>query len=77
MLIRKDKDQYWKNKKGSGKGNAPSHNHKQQIKEETINEIDQYQDEDCNGTDYDGFNELNFPISEYTEEEDQAYYNDN
>ena len=45
--------------------------------EENINEVDQYQDEDYNGTDYDGLDELNFPISEYTEEDYQAYYNDN
>ena len=45
--------------------------------EETINEIDQYQDEDYDGTDYDGLDELNFPISEYTDEEDQAYYDYN
>ena len=80
-LIRKDKQQYWKNKKESGKGNTPNYNKKQQInevdEEETINEIDKYQDEDYDGTDYDGLDELNFPISDYTEEEDQAYYDDN
>ena len=27
-------------------------------------------------TDYKGLGELSFPFSEYTEEEDQAYYND-
>ena len=74
-LIKKDKDQYRKNKRGSGKGNAPNHNRKQQVneaEEEETNKVDQYQDED-----YDGLDELNFPISEYTEEEDQAYYDDN
>ena len=80
-LIRKDKDQYWKNKRGSVKRNAPNHNRKQQInevdEEETIYEIDQYQDEDCDRTDYDGPDEIIFPTSKYTEEEDQAYYNDN
>ena len=32
-LIRQDKQQYWKNKKESGKGNAPNYNRKQQINE--------------------------------------------
>ena len=49
-LIRQDKHQYWKNKKESGKGNAPNCNRKRQRNEvdgeETINEMDQYQDED-------------------------------
>ena len=44
---------------------------------ETIDEVDQYQDEDYSGTDYDGLDELSFPFYEYTEKEDQAYYNDN
>ena len=44
---------------------------------EAIDEVDQYQDEDYDGTDYDGLDELSFPFSEYTEEEDQAYYDDN
>ena len=57
-FIRQDKQQYWKNKKESGKGNTPNHNRKQQIngvdEVETINGIDQYQDEDYDGTDYEG-----------------------
>ena len=32
-LIRQDKQQYWKNKEESGKGNTPNHNRKQQINE--------------------------------------------
>ena len=80
-LIKKDKDQYLKNKRVAGKGNALNHNRKQQInevdEEQTIDEVDKYQDEDYDGTDYDGLDELNFPISDYTEEEDQTYYADN
>ena len=80
-LIRQDKQQYWKNKKESGKGNTPSQNRKQQIneadEEEAINEADQYQDEDYDGTDYEGLEEISFPFSKYSEEEDQAYYDDN
>ena len=79
-LIRQDKQQYWKNKK-EGKGNTPNQYKKQQINEvdeaEAINEVDQYQDEDYNGTEYEGLEELSFPFSEYSEEEDQAYYDDN
>ena len=79
-LIRQDKQQYWKNKKESGKGNTPNHNRKQQInevdEEKTIDVIDHYQDEDYDGTDYSRLDELNFPISEYNEEEDQAYYDE-
>ena len=49
-LIRQDKKEYWKNKKESGKGNAPNYNRKQQKNEvdeaEAINEVEQYQDED-------------------------------
>ena len=70
-LIKKDKDQYWKNKRGFGKGNVPNHNKKQQInevdEEETIDEVDQYKNEDYKGTNYDGLDEINFPISDYTE----------
>ena len=79
-LIMQDKRQYWKSKK-EGKGNTPNQHRKQQTNKadetEAINEVDQYQDEDYNGTDYEGLEELSFPFSEYSEEEDQAYYDDN
>ena len=56
-------------------------NRKQQINKvdevEAINEVDQYQNEDYDGTDCKGLEELSFPFSEYSEEEDQAYYDDN
>ena len=77
-LIKKDKDEYCKNK--NRQGNVP-HSHKQHIteveEEETINEVYQYQDEDYNGNDNNGLDVLNFPINDYTEQEDQAYYDDN
>ena len=77
-LIRQDKQQYWKNKK-EGKGNTLNQNRKQQINKvdevEAIDEIDQYQDGDYDGTDYEGLEELSFPFSEYSEE--QVYYDDN
>ena len=75
-LIRQDKQQCWKNKKESG-----NLNRKQQINEadeaEAIDEVDQYQDEDYEGTDYQGLGELSFPFSEYSKEEDKAYYDGN
>ena len=43
---------------------------------ESINEVDHQLDEEDIETDYDGWDELNFPVSEFTEE-DQAYYDDN
>ena len=44
---------------------------------ESVNEVEhQYDKEDVN-TDYDGVDKINFPCSEFTEEEDLAYYNDN
>ena len=79
-LIRHDKEQYWKNDK-EAKGNTPNQYWKQQINEvdeaKSTDEVDLYQDEDYNGTDYEGLEELSYPFSEYSKEEDQAYYDDN
>ena len=79
-LIRQDKQQYWKNKKDR-KGNTSNRYKKQQINEvdeaEAIDKVDQYQDEDYDGTEYEGLEELSFPFSEYSKEKDQAYYDDN
>ena len=33
---------------------------------EAINEVDQYQNEDYDGTDYEGLEELSFPFSEHS-----------
>ena len=64
-LIRQDKQQYWKNKK-EGKGNTPHQSRKQQINEvdevEAIDEVDQYRDEDYDGTDYEGLEESASPL---------------
>ena len=65
-LITQDKQQYWKNKKELEKGNTPNHNRKQQINKVdeavAIDEVDQYQDEDYNGTDYERLDKLSFPL---------------
>ena len=44
---------------------------------ESINEVDHQLDGEDIDMDYDGLDELNFPFSEFTKEEDQAYYDDN
>ena len=79
-MIRQDKQQYWKNKK-EGKENTLNQNSKQQINEvdevEAIYEVDQYQNEDYDGTDCEVLEEPSFSFSEHSEEEDQAYYVDN
>ena len=80
-LLRKDKQWYWNEKKAAGRNNALRYTRKHQINEvdeaDSINnEENQYDEEDVN-TDYEGIEEINFPCSEFTEEEDLAYYNDN
>ena len=80
-LIRLDKQQYWNKKKEASKRNAPCHNKRYQVSEvdeaESINEVDHQIDEEDIDMDCDGLDEINFPYSKFTEEEDQAYYNDN
>ena len=80
-LLRKDKQWYWNEKKAAGWNNAPRYTRKHQINEveeaDSINNKEnQYDEEDVN-TDYERIEEINFPNSEFTEEEDLAYYNDN
>ena len=43
----------------------------------SVNDEDYQYDEENVNTDYEGIEEINFPYSEFTEEEDLAYYNDN
>ena len=79
-LIRLDKQQYWNKKKEAEKGNTSRHARHQ------INEVDkadsvnkaeyQFDEEDIN-MDCNGLDGINFPYSEFTEEEDLAYYDDN
>ena len=79
-LLRKDKHRYWNEKKAAGRSNTPKYT-KHQINE--VDEADsdngedhQYDDENFNAT-YDEIDEICVPYSEFTEEEDLAYYNDN
>ena len=46
-------------------------------KAESVNEVEHQFDEENIDTDCDGLDEINFPCSEFTEEEDIAYYEDN
>ena len=75
-LIKQDKQQYWNKKKGY---TARSNNKYQQINEVEDNvPIDKIenQEEDISDQDYVDMGEINFPTSDLTEEEDQAYYYD-
>ena len=75
-LIKQDKQQYWNKKKGY---TACSNNKDQQINEvednAPIDEIENLE-EDISDQDYMDMGEINFPMSDLTEEEDQAYYYD-
>ena len=75
-LIKQDKQQYWNRKKSY---TARSSNKYQQINEvedsAPIDEIEN-QEEDTSDQDYVDMGEINFPTSDLTEEEDQAYYYD-
>ena len=75
-LIKQDKQQYWNKKRGY---TACSNNKDQQINEvddnASIDEIENLE-EDISDRDYVDMGEINFPTSDLTEEEDQAYYYD-
>ena len=75
-LIKQDKQQYWNRKKGY---TACGNNRHQAINEvddsAPVDEI-RNQEEDTFDQDYVDMDEINFPTSDLTEEEDQAYYYD-
>ena len=74
-LIKQDKQQYWNKKKGY----TARSNKDQQINEvednAPIDEIENLE-EDISDQDYVDMGEINFPMSDLTEEGDQAYYYD-
>ena len=80
-LLRKDKQWYWSERRTAGRNNASRYTKKHQINEvdevNSVNDEDYQYDEENVNTDYEGIEEINFPYSEFTEEEDLAYYNDN
>ena len=77
-LIKQDKQQYWNRKKGYANKYTACGNNRHQ----TINEVDdnapideiENQEEDTFDQDDANMDEINFPMSDLTEEEDQAYY---
>ena len=79
-LIKQDKQQYWNKKKSYTSKHATRSNNRHQ----TINEVDdntpideiENKEGDIFDQDYTDMGEINFPTSDLTEEEDQAYYYD-
>ena len=80
-LIKQDKQQYWNKRKGYTKRSANNNNTRHQ----QINEVDdkasidevENQEEDIYDQDYKEMDNINFPRSDLTEEEDKVYYYDN
>ena len=72
-LLRKDKQQYWNERRATGRNNASRYTKKHQINEvdeaNSVNDEDYQYDEENVNTDYEGIEEINFPYSEFTEEE--------
>ena len=79
-LIKQDKQQYWSKKKGYTKRSTNNSNARHQ----QINEVDdsasidevENQEEGIYDQDYNEMDNINFPTSDLTEEEDQVYYYD-
>ena len=79
-LIKQDKQQYWNKRKGYTKRSANNNATKsQQINEindsTVINEVEN-QEEGVYDQDYNETDNISFPTSDLTEEEDQVYYYD-
>ena len=75
-LIKQDKKQYWRKRKGYTKRGANNNAAKsQQINEIDDNEVEN-QEEGVYDQDYNETDNISFPTSDLTEEEDQAYYYD-
>ena len=80
-LIKQGKQQYWNKRKGYTKKNTTHNNTRHQ----QINEVDdnasidevENQEEGIYDQDYNEMDDINFPTSDLTEEEDQAYYYNN
>ena len=80
-LIKQDKQQYWNKRKSYTKRSATCNNTRHQ----QINEVDdnapidkvENQEEDIYDQDYNEMDDINFPTSDLTKEEDQVYYYDN
>ena len=79
-LIKQDKQQYWSKRKGYIKRSTNNNNtrHQQISKVDDNASIDEveHQEEGIYDKDYNEMDDINFPTSDLTEEEDQAYYYD-
>ena len=74
-LIKQDKKQYWNGKKGYTARNNKKDQQINEVEDNTpIGEMENH--EDIFDQDYVDTDEINFPTSDLTEEEDQAYYYD-
>ena len=79
-LIKQDKQQYWNKRKGYTKRSTNNNNARHQ----QINEVDdnasidkvENQEEGIYDQEYNEMDDINFPTSDLTEEEDQVYYYD-
>ena len=80
-LIKQDKQQYWNKRKGYTKRSTNNNNtgHQQINEVEDNAAIDKVenQEEDICDQDYSEIEDINFPTSVLTAEEDQVYYYDN
>ena len=76
-LLRKDKQKYWNERRSKNKG-YHQNNKGNQINEveDTGSASDEEFSQDKDHMDRGGIEEVNLPYSEFTEEEDLAYYND-
>ena len=77
-LLRKDKQKYWNERGNKNKSYSTRNSRSSQINEveETGSASDEEFGQEENFMDHDGIKEVNLLHSEFTEEEDLAYYND-
>ena len=80
-LIKQDKQQYWNKRKSYTKRSTTHNNTRHQQIDEVddnapIDEVEN-QEEDIYDQDYNEMDDINFPTSDLTEEEDQVYYYNN
>ena len=78
-LLRKDKQKYWNERRNKNRSYAPRNAKGNQINkvEETGSASEEEFSQEEEFMDQEGIEEVNFPHSEFTQEEDLAYYNDN
>ena len=75
-LIKQDKQQYWNRKKSYTARNSNKYQQINEVEDSALIDEIENQEEDTSDQDYVDMGEINFPTSDLTEEEDQAYYYD-